>query len=164
METVRGYVFDGLSEERMTTTTPYSDGEYAEIVSKVLDWMDRQDASPDLLSDAFQLLSVRRRRVTLRVVREYDDDLTLPDLAEEVAIRESHKPIPEIPPETVTEVYISLYHDHMPRLVDTGLLEYEQERDLVSPGTLSVALEGEEGLEERERERDPDPDGDETGD
>lgn len=151
----------------MTTTTPYSDGEYAEIVSKVLDWMDREDASPDLLSDAFQLLSVRRRRVTLRVVREYDDDLTLPDLAEEVAIRESHKPIPEISPETVTEVYISLYHDHMPRMVDTGLLEYEQERDLVSPGTLSLALDG---LEERggqsqdrdrnrDRDRDSDPDG-----
>ncbi len=153
----------------MTTTTPYSDGEYAEIVSKVLDWMDREDASPDLLSDALQLLSVRRRRVTLRVVREYDDDLTLPDLAEEVAIRESHKPIPEISPETVTEVYISLYHDHMPRMVDTGLLEYEQERDLVSPGTLSLALDG---LEERggqsqdqdqdrnrNRDRDSDPDG-----
>ncbi len=155
----------------MTTTTPYSDGEYAEIVSKVLDWMDREDASPDLLSDALQLLSVRRRRVTLRVVREYDDELTLPDLAEEVAIRESHKPIPEISPETVTEVYISLYHDHMPRMVDTGLLEYEQERDLVSPGTLSLALDG---LEERggqsqdrdqdqdrnrNRDRDSDPDG-----
>ena len=118
------------------TTTPPPDGDCAETVLAILDWVDHREVPDHVLSNAFELLTNRRRRLTLRVVRTYGDDLTLADLAEEVAMREFDRGIADISAETVREVYVSLYHDHLPRLVDVGLLEYEQERDLVSPGAL----------------------------
>jgi len=54
-----------------------------------------------------------------------------------VAIRETGHNVADIPAEQVQKVYLSLYHDHLPRLVDAGLLEYDQERDLVTPNGLS---------------------------
>lgn len=122
----------------MTTITPHPDGDCAETVSEILDWLDGADVSAESLSAAFDVLAERRRRVALSVLREYDDDLTLADLAEEVARCEATETdrLADISPETVTEVYVSLYHDHVPRLVDADLLEYEQERDLVKPASL----------------------------
>lgn len=122
----------------MTTIPPHPDGDCAETVSEILEWLDGADVSAESLSVAFDVLAEHRRRVALSVLREYDDDLTLADLAEEVARCEATETdrLADISPETVTEVYVSLYHDHVPRLVDADLLEYEQERDLVKPASL----------------------------
>ncbi|AGB33056.1 hypothetical protein C488_15842 [Natrinema pellirubrum DSM 15624] len=112
---------------------PHSEPDRAEFVQAVLDWLDEPTASAETIDDAFALLSDQRRRLLLRVMRTYDEELTLPDAAEEVAIRETGHGVTDIPAERVTEVYLSLYHDHLPRLVDAGLLVYDQERDLVAP-------------------------------
>lgn len=125
----------------MTSETSGTDGECARATLSALEWLDRTDLSPVAASAAFDVLVDRRRRVTLRVLREYGEEMTLADLAEEVAVRELEVAITEVSPETVTEVYISLYHDHLPRLVDAGLLAYEQERDLVSPRASSTAVD-----------------------
>ena len=66
-------------------------------------------------------------------MRTYGESLTLPDAAEEVAVRETGRKVTELSAERVHQIYISLYHDHLPRLVEANLLEYDQERDLVSP-------------------------------
>ncbi len=66
-------------------------------------------------------------------MRTYDEEITLPDAAEEVAVRESGSTVQELSADRVANVYLSLYHDHLPRLIDAGLLEYDQERDLVWP-------------------------------
>lgn len=118
------------------TNTPPTDGNCAEAVLLVLDWIEHRDVRPEAISHAFEILSSHRRRLMLRVVQAHDEELTLADLAEEVAVREFDRDIAAISPETVTEVYTTLYHDHMPRLVDAGLIEYEQERDLVSPVSI----------------------------
>ncbi len=107
-----------------------------ELIPTLLDWVDTDEVSPEAVDNAFSLLADRRRRLTLEVLRTYEQSLTLPDVAEEVAKRETGQRIVEITPETVTEIYISLYHDHIPRLAEVGLLEYEQERDLVTPGAI----------------------------
>lgn len=98
------------------------------------------DTSPELLTRALELLANQRRRHTLRVVRAHGESITLPDVADEVAVRERGRPLPEISPETVSEIYISIYHDHLPRLVDAGLLAYDQERDLIRPSFGSDRL------------------------
>ncbi|SEW22180.1 DUF7344 domain-containing protein [Natrinema salifodinae] len=118
------------------TSRSHSELDAVEFVQTVLDWLDDRDASAETLDDAFALLANQRRRLLLEVMRTYDEELTLPDAAEEVAIRETGHNVTNISPEHVTEVYLSLYHDHLPRLVDAGLLEYDQERDLVAPDAV----------------------------
>lgn len=116
----------------MTASHP-SDLDSAELVLRLLDRLPDGDRQPEKLDEALGVLAERRRRLTLRVVREHDESITLPDVADEVAVRENGRPLPELSGETVAEVYISIYHDHLPRLVELGLLEYDQGRDLVSP-------------------------------
>lgn len=118
------------------TSKSNSEFDRTEFVRAVLEWLDGHDAPAETVDEAFALLSDRRRRLLIEVMRTYDEAVTLPDAAEEVAIRETGHGVTNIPPERVTEVYLSLYHDHMPRLVDAGLLEYDQERDLVAPDDI----------------------------
>lgn len=81
------------------------------------------DAALEALADA-------RRRRALRCLQPHRE-LTLPDLAEEVTVKEADAPLPELPAERVQEVYFSLYHTHVPKLEAAGLVRYSQERDLV---------------------------------
>lgn len=116
------------------TDTPDTDADCVDAVLTILDRLESKDFQPEEVDVALQLLSDRRRRLLIDVVRTYEEGLTLPDAAEEVAKRETGVPVTALSPEHIKDVYISLYHDHLPRLTDAGLLEYEQERDLVEPG------------------------------
>lgn len=72
-----------------------------------------------------------RRRRALDCLRRHDE-LALADLAEQVTVRESERPLQEIPAERVTDVYFSLYHNHVPTLEQVEFVSYHQERDLVT--------------------------------
>ncbi|MCU4925340.1 hypothetical protein OB905_04975 [Halobacteria archaeon AArc-dxtr1] len=113
------------------TTTPESS--CADVVASLLDWLAARDASAQTVDEALSVVTNERRRLFLQVMREYEEAVTLPDAAEAVASRETGREVVEISAEQIANVYISLYHDHLPRLVDVDLLEYEQERDLVRP-------------------------------
>ena len=116
------------------TDTPDTDDDCVDAVLTVLDRLEARDFDSEEVDTALKLLSDRRRRHLIEVVKTHDQGLTLPDAAEEVAQKETGVPVTALSPEHIKEVYISLYHDHLPRLTDAGLLEYEQERDLVEPG------------------------------
>lgn len=121
------------------TSKSHSERDCAAAVQTVLDWLDEADEvnpAAETLDDVFSLLGDQRRRLLLAVMRNYGEAVTLPDAAEEVAARETGHTVRNISAEHVTEVYLSLYHDHLPRLVDAGLLEYDQERDLVAPAAI----------------------------
>ncbi|MFC4436772.1 MULTISPECIES: DUF7344 domain-containing protein [Natrialbaceae] len=115
------------------TNTSHSEFDGVEFVLAMLDWLEQREESSEAVDEAFELLADERRRLLLQVMRTYSEELTLPDAAEEVAVRENGCKVTELSAERVANVYISLYHDHMPRLVDAGLLDYDQERDLVIP-------------------------------
>ena len=118
------------------TTSPDSESDCVDFVLAVLDNLEDCDAPAETVDEAFGLLADERRRLLLSVMRTYGEALTLPDAAEEVAVRETGQQVPNISAERVHEIYLSLYHDHLPRLVEAGLLEYDQERDLVTPTAL----------------------------
>ena len=118
------------------TATPHPESDCVEFVLSVLENLDTCEASAETIDNAFGLLADQRRRLLLQVMRTYGESLTLPDAAEEVAVRETGCQMPNISAERVHEVYLSLYHDHLPRLTDAGLLEYNQERDMVSPAAF----------------------------
>lgn len=119
------------------TVTSHSGFGCADFVVALLDWLEQRDEQPAAVDEAFRLLANNRRRLFVQVMCAYREEVTLPDVAEEVASRETGLPVVEITPERIADVYISLYHDHLPRLVDAGLLEYDQERDLVAPVALT---------------------------
>lgn len=93
------------------------------------------------LDTIFHVLSHHRRRHTLRVLFAYEPPITLADLADEVAVRENGTRLDEISAEDVQEIYLSLYHSHIPKLAEAGLVQYEQEQDLVTLGEASEQVE-----------------------
>ncbi|MDG5761565.1 hypothetical protein QA600_19745 [Natronococcus sp. A-GB1] len=88
--------------------------------------MDQSDTDPPLSA-----LAHRRRRAVLACVREHNV-VTLADLADELAVDEHGATIDGVPAAAVTELYLSLYHHHVPTLEDAGLVAYDQEQDLVT--------------------------------
>ena len=93
------------------------------------------------LDALFDALSDRRRREVVRYLSENGSEIALADLAAEVAAREHGIPIRETDPDEVERVYVSLYHAHVPKLANAGLVEYEPERDLVSPPERDERIE-----------------------
>lgn len=96
---------------------------------------DERDARlgvPEDPADAELVSASSLRPVLLACLNEFDEPVTLPDLADEIAIRQADAEITDIPGEHVKEIYLSLYHSHIPRLADAGILEYDQETDLVA--------------------------------
>ncbi len=96
----------------------------------------------DLSADAvFDLLSSRRRRYLLESLAEHGYSLTLADLADEVSSRECAAHIAEIPEEDVLEIYLSLYHQHVPKLAEANVVAYDQNHDLVARDENALLLE-----------------------
>lgn len=83
------------------------------------------------LDTVFGVLADQRRRSLLRCLNEYENTMALADVADEIATREREKPITELSAEEVKTVYISLYHEHIPKMVDAGVVRYNQEKDMV---------------------------------
>lgn len=81
-------------------------------------------------SDTFVLLANRRRRLALRVLRASSTPLPAGELADRIAEREYEEP-------TVNDrrsIYLSLYHNHLPRLDDAGVVVYDETEGTVAPG------------------------------
>ncbi len=85
-----------------------------------------------LLDDLFEILASPRRRYILRCLRTHDPPLALADVADEVAVYEHDTDITDIAAEDIKRIYLSLYHTHIPKLAERGLVTYSQERDLVT--------------------------------
>lgn len=98
----------------------------------------------DRITELCDCLSRSRRRYTLRHLKEVAEPLALADLAEDVADWEAETPKSEIPAETVKNVYMALYHTHIPKLADADFVQYDQECDVVELSEYPEEL-GEKG-------------------
>lgn len=79
----------------------------------------------------FLALADRKRRFALYCLQEHHA-VALADLAEFVAERESETEVADLSPEHVRDVYLSLYHYHVPELEAADLARYDQGEDLVA--------------------------------
>lgn len=82
--------------------------------------------------ELFDVLSHHRRRYVIECLIRYGSPMTLPDLADECVVMEHQRAFDSIPAETVKQMYMSLYHTHIPELVECGAVEYDQESDSVA--------------------------------
>lgn len=83
---------------------------------------DSDDRSVDTV---FDVLAHQRRRYVLAILADDDRSIAVADLAEDIAVLESDEVPAEIPKETIQAISTSLYHRHLPKLVDAGFVEYD---------------------------------------
>ncbi|WP_394739754.1 DUF7344 domain-containing protein [Natronococcus roseus] len=81
----------------------------------------------------FELLSHQRRRAILDLLLTHDRPLTLTDLRNEVVEKEQGTEITEIPSKQVQQVHLSFHHVHIPKLKESGVINYDSSRNLVEP-------------------------------
>lgn len=62
------------------------------------------------------------------------------DLADEVVVWETGERLPGVPAEQCRTVYLSLYHTHVPRLERAGLVEFEDDRELVALSDAALGI------------------------
>lgn len=81
-------------------------------------------------SDVFVLLAKQRRRLLLRVLKETSAPLHVDELVHSIAEQEYGSPSDE----DRRAVYLSLYHNHLPRLEDAEVIEYNIDDGAIAPG------------------------------
>lgn len=87
-------------------------------------------------STRHELLAVPRRRLTVDILEGRVASLDLDTVARGLAVREQADPSPE----TVERIAIELHHNHLPRLDEYELIEYEPKARLVH--ATGTTLEG----------------------
>lgn len=90
-------------------------------------------ANDATLDASFALLAAARRRYALAYLAGRSHPVALADLAEAVAVREHGDPIAAIPDPEVRRIYLSLYHLHVPKLAEAGVIEYDPDRKAIRP-------------------------------
>ncbi|MFC6732205.1 hypothetical protein [Haladaptatus sp. DYSN1] len=84
--------------------------------------------------DIFHLLQNERRRAVLRYLAQSDEDsVRMRDVAEQVAAWENDTTVQQLHSDERQRVYIALYQTHLPKLDDSGVIEYNQSRGIVTP-------------------------------
>ncbi len=102
---------------------------------------ERSAADAPSVSEVFAMLSRKRRRIVLEALLDHRH-MTMADLAEQVACREEETAFAELDEEEVLEVYTSLWHQHVPKLEEGGLVEYDEEHDLVALAPAADEIDG----------------------
>lgn len=102
----------------------------------LLDWAvdagdDPGGAETPSVGEWFDVLADPWRRRALGLLWRHNV-VSLPDIADEVAVADRGTSITEIPPEDVLGVYDELYREHLPSLCDVGVVEYDEETDTVT--------------------------------
>jgi hypothetical protein len=75
------------------------------------------------------LLASRRRRYTLYCLYRYENPVRLPDVADQITAWETIDP-PHF--ESSLQTYKDLYHCHIPKLTEAGIVSYCQPEDVVT--------------------------------
>jgi hypothetical protein len=97
------------------------------------------------LQPVFEAIAHPRRRYLVYTLAEATE-WSLDDLATKLAAWETDTPEANIPTLTRQEMYTSLYHAHVPKLVELDVIEFDAVTETITPGPHAVqvltALEG----------------------
>ena len=86
------------------------------------------------LDVVFGILKNERRRLVLKYMAETESGTSLSDLAEHIASIENDKPATELGSQERKRVYVGLYQCHLPRMADSGAIDFDKNRGTVEPG------------------------------
>lgn len=97
------------------------------------------------IKPVYEALGHSRRRYLCYTLLE-NTEWSLTDLAEKIAAWENDIPEYEVTEAQREDVYVSLYHAHVPKLVDEGVISYDEETKTITAAEhaeqVLTALEG----------------------
>jgi len=83
------------------------------------------------LDKVFAALGHPRRRYLLYTLVNASSEETLSELATKLAAWEQDKPVSGVTDHERRDVHLSLYHSHIPKLADLGVLDYQEAGDII---------------------------------
>ena len=89
-------------------------------------------------SRVYALLARRRRRLIVRILQDFETPIAASELAEILADCEYERATDR----HYRHVRSSLYHNHLPRLDDAGVVDYDRECETVRPDSNFGVLVG----------------------
>jgi hypothetical protein len=89
----------------------------------------------------FHLLQNQRRRWVLKYLEGREGQVRMRDIAEQVAAWEHDTTVRALTSKERQRVYIPLYQNHLPKLDEEGIIEYNQSRGIVERTDLADQLE-----------------------
>jgi hypothetical protein len=92
-------------------------------------------------ADVFEILSNQRRRFVFHYLKQRDREVYLRELAEHVAAWECDKPVAALESGEKKRVKTALHQHHLPKMDETGFLEYDRMRETVTIGEEAADLE-----------------------
>jgi DNA-binding transcriptional ArsR family regulator len=93
---------------------------------------DRSHRGPLSKDAIFSILSNQRRRYVIYHLAQSPDPVSLRDLAERVAAWENDVDVEDLTYKQRKRVYTSLHQTHLPKLDDSGVVDYDRDRGTVS--------------------------------
>ena len=138
-----------MGDKCMSTKETGSDGPTAESIEEpqTNDTADddvdveEQPAETELSLDLiFEVLKNQRRREVIRYLREYEQQVTLSDLAEHIAALENDTDVASITSSQRKRVYVGLYQCHLPKMADMEIVHFNQNRGIVDLGPNAPQL------------------------
>ena len=109
----------------MTETRPNGEGAASELISvheQVAGTRDGDAAA--FFDDLFDALSHRRRRTVLTLLRSHGE-MGVTSLADHIVADERAELAEAARDDEVTRVKVSLFHQHLPKLDDVGLVDFD---------------------------------------
>lgn len=105
--------------------------------------VDANSSVEQRLSDdkVFHLLQNRRRRDVIRYLSDAEGKVSMRDIAEQVAAWEHDTSVRALDSDQRQRVYIPLYQNHLPKLDEEGVIEYNQSRGTVKRTEVADHLE-----------------------
>lgn len=106
------------------------------------DFDPTDDAFGKNLSRGFHLLQAERRRrvIWCMAYLDTDDTVTVRELAKQIAAAEQELPVRAVTNDDYRSVYTNLVQHHLPDLRKGNVIEYNRNRQIVSPGPNTDAL------------------------
>ncbi len=90
------------------------------------------DTSAEISTDVvFEILSNTRRRMVLYYLRKLGGSASVQELAEQIAALENDVDVEELQSQQRKRVYVSLYQTHIPKLEETGIIEYDDTQGMI---------------------------------
>ena len=84
------------------------------------------------LDITFEILKNSRRRTVLEYLRDEEDTVTIGELAEHIAAIENDTTVQQLNAQQRKRVYIGLYQCHLPKMDDANVVDFNQDRGLVT--------------------------------
>lgn len=103
---------------------------------------DTKEITEELpLDQLFEILKNSRRRLTLQYLEDNDGTATLSELAEHIAAIENDTTVQAISSSQRKRVYVGLYQCHLPKMDDTDVIDFDQNRGTIEIGPNADQLQ-----------------------